>query len=864
MDFKNVYTNSKTYIVLTVIALVLLVFTSIMAYQQVLLMQKSSEMISHSLQTYNGIGLLTTHFTQADSEEFRNQLQKSEKNSVLLKEYKTEGQVLLDSLQDLIKGNPKQVERLFILKGFLYELYDQLEEFDQTSFENNAALNKYRDAQKSIISITLYQMRHVKNDMLKEEQRLMEVRKEAYASNKSITPITLLSLALLALLIFILSFLRIYRNKARIRESENFLKSVLATTDNVVNYYEPIFNEADELVDFRVIFANQCNQDYFGLNPDEMIGLNLLSLFPFLKNTQDFENLKTCYLNNTKVKFDSKINLEGQDMWFHSLVTPLSNGVLITARNSTAEEKAKQIQLNLKRRLENQNLKLLDNRALLANIFKSISHVVLHFKSIRDTNNEVVDFKILFVNEKVSTFTGNSPEQLKDKNLSELYPEFFETAIFKNLIKAIEGNKPSEFVIPYEINGETKWFNVTAIRLGDGVTTTVREVTEEKEKSDELSVLNEQLVIRNSILTDAERIAKIGSFLWYKGEDSIEISDNFYSMLGYESENVVLTVNRFREFIHPDDLELYDLKSKESIEGIISDEYVYRIFTKKGNLKYLKTNGQLITKYDKTFMIGVVQDVTHTVLAAEELRKSNLELQQSNAELESFNRVASHDLQEPLRKIQLFISRIEDLDSYSFSEKSSTYFIKVKSAALRMQALIQNLLAYSRIDSSQTDLEQVDLNEVLEKVQEDLATTIKNTEATITVSKLPNLKGIFFQMEQLFANLMSNALKYKNTTEAPQIDISAKKITADMLPKDVQVMSLQYYQITFSDNGIGFDPKFSEKIFEVFQRLHQKNEYSGTGIGLAICKKIVENHSGYIYATSELGKGTQFKIYLPI
>jgi len=262
-------------------------------------------------------------------------------------------------------------------------------------------------------------------------------------------------------------------------------------------------------------------------------------------------------------------------------------------------------------------------------------------------------------------------------------------------------------------------------------------------------------------------------------------------------------------------------------------------------------------------MIGVVQDVTQSIEAEEKLRKSNLELLQSNAELESFNRVASHDLQEPLRKIQLFISRIEDKESDRFSNKSLEYFTKVKNAGKRMQSLIQNLLAYSRIDSTKTDFETVDLNLVLEKVLDDLATNINETQTSVHADALPEIKGVFFQMEQLFANLISNAIKYRSSIETPVIHITSEKIHSADIPETFLKTSKQYHKISVMDNGIGFDVKYADKIFEVFQRLHQKNEYSGTGIGLAICKKIVENHNGYIFATAKLGTGAQFIMYLP-
>ena len=261
-------------------------------------------------------------------------------------------------------------------------------------------------------------------------------------------------------------------------------------------------------------------------------------------------------------------------------------------------------------------------------------------------------------------------------------------------------------------------------------------------------------------------------------------------------------------------------------------------------------------------MVGVIQDVTNLVKGDQKLKEKNEELKRTNEELESFNRVASHDLQEPIRKIQMFISRIADADLDNLSDKSKSYFDKIISSSDRMRMLIKYLLSYSRINKTKKDFVFVNLTDILEKVQEDLEARIKESGVEITVDNLPNLNAVPFQMEQLFNNLLSNAIKYR-AIEDPKVVIDCKKLKRSEIPDDFVKKSKSYYRISVLDNGIGFDQEHSEKIFELFQRLHQKNEYSGTGIGLAICKKIVENHNGHIIAESKPGKGASFCVYLP-
>ncbi|WP_445735832.1 ATP-binding protein [Mariniflexile sp.] len=863
MDFKRIYTSSKTYIVLLVIAIILLLFSTSMAYRQIMLTQKSAELVVHTLQVHNAIGDLTTHYTKAESEEFRQELLNDKPANTAFEAYKLEGKKIMDTLSALTKDNELQVARIKPLSALLSKLNGQLIDLEVANYQDSENIVQARQLQKIKIGKTLYEIRSIKNRMLENEERLMHERKEKYAFHKSLTPNMLLVLTFFALSVFIISFFRIYNNKLKIRKSEAFLKSVLSTTDNIVNYYEPVFDSDKNPMDFKIVFANECNRDYLGIEPNDMLDKSVIKAHPLHKDYEEIKELIQSYNEKNKVIFDRQLIVNEKRMWFRCLVTPLAEGILVTYRNSTPEEEAKQMELNLKKRLENQNLMLLDNRALLTNIFKSITHIVMHFKSIRDEDGKIVDFEILFVNDKISPLTGDIPDDIKNSKVSEVYPNIFKLGVFEHLVKAIENDQPQNYEVPYNRNGTVKWFRATAIKLGDGVTITSRDVTEEKEKTEQIIKLNEQLVIQNSILKDAERMAKTGSFFWDMDTNVSEVSDNFHKMLGYGPNEFLPSFEKYREFIHPEDLEEFEKIGLNPVEKILTKEHTYRIVTKQGRLKHFKTNGQFINRNDTMVMVGVVQDVTETIEAEEELLKSNLELKSRNSELESFNRVASHDLQEPLRKIQLFALRIEDTEAEKFSIKSQEYFSKVIKAVHRMQSLIQNLLAYSRIDSSKKDFEKIDLNTVLEKVKEDLSTSMHDSQAEIISDNLPKVKGVVFQMEQLFTNLISNAIKYKNANKTPKIQIQYTKVPASELPQYILKSSRQYHKISFVDNGIGFNQQYAEKIFEVFQRLHQKTEYSGTGIGLAICKKIVENHNGYMYATATEGVGAEFIVYLP-
>ncbi len=247
-----------------------------------------------------------------------------------------------------------------------------------------------------------------------------------------------------------------------------------------------------------------------------------------------------------------------------------------------------------------------------------------------------------------------------------------------------------------------------------------------------------------------------------------------------------------------------------------------------------------------------------------QLADNNLELEKMNKELQSFAYISSHDLQEPLRKIQTFANRISEKESETLSQTGKDLFKRIQNSAVRMQALIEDLLAYSRTHNTEHVFEKVDLKSVLEKVKEDLHEEILEKNAMIEIANNCDLNIIPFQFHQLFYNLLSNSLKFAKVDEKLLVTIDSKIVLGDNLNFKNIVKDKNYCHITYQDNGIGFDQKFAEKIFELFQKLHDKTEYRGTGIGLAIVKKIVENHHGNIQGKGELGKGATFEIFVPV
>ena len=246
-----------------------------------------------------------------------------------------------------------------------------------------------------------------------------------------------------------------------------------------------------------------------------------------------------------------------------------------------------------------------------------------------------------------------------------------------------------------------------------------------------------------------------------------------------------------------------------------------------------------------------------------QIAKNNLELEKMNKELQSFVYISSHDLQEPLRKIQIFSSQILEKESQNLSEDGKDKFIRMQNSAIRMQTLIEDLLTYSRTGTDEKRFEKCDLKIIVQDIKEEMHEELIQKKAVVEINGECNLIVIPFQFRQLLYNLISNSLKFAKVNQTPTMVITCTNATGASLKNEKLIADINYWHISFADNGIGFEKQYSQRIFEVFQRLHGKKEYVGTGIGLAIVKKIVENHSGIITAQGEINKGAIFNIYIP-
>jgi len=392
----------------------------------------------------------------------------------------------------------------------------------------------------------------------------------------------------------------------------------------------------------------------------------------------------------------------------------------------------------------------------------------------------------------------------------------------------------------------------------------------------------------------AQRVGRIGTFEWDIRQKHVVWTPELKALYGLNSVTETADVD-WIQHIHPDDLKRVEENLSATIAGGPSLNVEFRTLWPDGTEHWLLAKGD-ITSYDAQNhplrMIGVnidiserketeqqlalmyqnLQDLNATLEAkveqrTEVLRQLNTELQRSNQELQDFAYVASHDLQEPLRKIQAFGNLLEEEHGHALGD-GKVYLDRMRNAAARMRILIEDLLTFSRVTTKAAPFSPVDLNTVIQQIIDDVEPRLQATQGAIEAQPLPTIEADPGQMHQLFQNLIVNALKFHRPDVPPVVKVFAEiqanpetdSIESDTSPEQTEQRCLLYV----ADNGIGFDEKYLDRIFTVFQRLHGKSDYEGTGIGLAVVRKIVERHGGTITAKSSVGEGATFIITLPV
>jgi light-regulated signal transduction histidine kinase (bacteriophytochrome) len=361
-----------------------------------------------------------------------------------------------------------------------------------------------------------------------------------------------------------------------------------------------------------------------------------------------------------------------------------------------------------------------------------------------------------------------------------------------------------------------------------------------------------------------ENILHCGLYVYSFKTNASYWSQGMFSILGLEPYSVESTFENFSKYILPEDRD-------RVIEGVSRSRNSQAPYTLEFSLLnasgiYKRVMAQNAFKFSDGEPVeysGVIKDITESYFYKKALEQKVLQLDKSNQNLQEFVYVASHDLQEPLRKISTFTERLQARFEPLLGQEGSMYMKRIMNSTVNMQTLLEDLLTFSRLSFHDKQFEPISLKECLDSVLADLEIKIEETKTTVVYDQLPEIEAYHSQIKQLFINLISNAVKFKKPNERPVIKITSELVTHSAFPDLPMVKGVTYAKILVKDNGIGFEQEYSERIFMIFQRLNARAEYAGSGIGLSICKKIVDNHHGFIFADGIIDVGATFTVLLP-
>ncbi len=489
------------------------------------------------------------------------------------------------------------------------------------------------------------------------------------------------------------------------------------------------------------------------------------------------------------------------------------------------------------------------------------------------------DGYIYWYNKKWYDYTGTTSEQMEGWGWQSVHDKNELPHVMARWQASIATGNPFEMVFPLKgADGKFRQFltRVLPVKNEDGqiqewfgTNTDVTEQVEAAKKINAFAVeLERKVEERTKELKQSEekfnnlfQFAPLGLSLASIPESKfVNVNENYAKLFGYTLSELDGKSNL--------ELGIIDAETRQRLIGILTEngnlENIEMLLTAKSGAKIpVLSSSRIVSIGEQKYFLSSIIDITERKTAEIAMAKKNSDLEKMNKELQSFAYISSHDLQEPLRKIQTFADRIIENADNKLTEQGKEQFTRMQVAANRMQSLIADLLTYSRTNTEERKFEVKNLNQILDQLKDDLKEEIEYKKANIISNDLGEAKIIPFQFLQLLQNLVSNSLKFAKHGIPPKIVIErslkifTQKDKANLLPH------INYLCLTISDNGIGFEPEYKEKIFEVFQRLHGAQNYKGTGIGLAIVKKIVENHLGFIDASGETGKGATFEIYIP-
>lgn len=653
------------------------------------------------------------------------------------------------------------------------------------------------------------------------------------------------------------------KSEEAVRHQTELLQGVLEGVPVGIAVLKAVRNQGsagNQVVDFRITQMNTVLRTVFCPDIPDVDGQLLTAVF----NRASVSGLLSrCVLSvqlGESQEYDMTYAVNGLPHWYRVSIASTGEQIILALTDITSTKVA---QLAHHFQAE-----------LLQKIRDTTPAGLVLWEAVRDDTPQrtILDFRYTMTNRTNTFVTGYSEEYLVGKNLLETFPRFRDTELETLLREVTETGRSQRMIFTYYTERPDGWFDAQFVRKGDGVLMTFMDVSEQRQaqitqktQSDTFDAVLHSMMHGMTVFRAVRD--ETGQLLDLQYE---HISEQLVRDTGLSRQQfldgTILTLfpgteqSRFWQAY----IQVLETGEDQQFEHHYHDEgYVHHVIFQ-------------VSRIDKNRLVSTYQVINELKRKQQALEVANMELRRSNDNLQQFAYIASHDLQEPLRKIQSFGDMLVTCYADALDESGRDMIARMQKSAERMSNLIRDLLNYSRISTQRAPFEPVSLNKLLSDSLDDLLVAVRESGATVEWGDLPIVSGDQMQLRQLFQNLLSNAVKYGVSGIPPRISVTHRVLASTALPSSVvstakAVLTTddgkpidRFYEINVADNGIGFDETYLDRIFQVFQRLHGKNEYIGTGVGLAICRKVVENHRGAITASSQPGAGATFSVYLPI
>ncbi len=646
----------------------------------------------------------------------------------------------------------------------------------------------------------------------------------------------------------------LHKKEIELQHSKNLLQTVFDSSPHCITVHKAVYDEQHEINDFEIIMMNDAALAV-SLNK-QPIGRLYSEVFPNSESTGVLEMLRQVMITGKAVNAEKYYSDGDIDEWFSINAVKLNDLVVTTTEVITERKKAQEELQESKRLIE------------------EISKITPDFISISD----IVSQRLIYSNHTVKNVIGLEMDELYGMPLEHLLIRI----VYKDDLQAFIDFRDNNQMQDHEVkhldfrlvmgDSSLRWFNTrTKVfkRDSNGNPTQMISFTQDIHEKRQAE---EKIRIQLEIDRQAERIASIGNWQWDLTSNQLIWAENTFKLLGYEPFSFEPTIEKFLAALHPEDrgrIMLQIVARPTNDEGFKSN-YEYRVLTAEGEIRYIHAVGQLINQNNTEKLVGTLMDVTDARKAEDkiyELNKSltvkNRKLESLHAELNTFNSLIASQYKETLQTLYTNLEFIVTKDARNLSDAGKANVRRAQSAIQKLKLLTDDIVMFSGIHATGNVAAAVDLNDIISTGLAGMQDRLGEINAEIKSDVLPVITGFSQLLAILFAQLFDNAIKFRYPGHTLHLQVTVERRPGASLHVPLALQDTWYQVVSVEDNGIGFPEEEAERIFEPFYRIHDKSKYKGSGIGLAICRKIMEQHGGFISAESKLDAGTVFSCFFP-